>query len=395
MRKIASLLLGAAIAMSASADNYDYEALFWKAREANQRHVELSDASAQQLHAAYIAIELEDTVNQILTKIAAPTADFQAKLDALREAYEGREIIADFDALSFDLWADKPLPIPGGVDPNSYDSAPALLADTDGFRPFLSDFRLADPSSAKGTLIAVPSIRASYSELTAIARIFNDMGYNVFTVLPRLDMSGDINGLNWMMLQLDAQRAIRFVRHHAKQFQLDADKLFLIAGSKGNTSHPYTFEFFDMDPTEIADRLGTSLPGYTPDAIDNELSNVQAIIVSYGTMALPLFNARKMEADLISNSRIYSKQNADKGLKFPATLFLAGNLDWDVANLPDAIKAFYEYNNRKDKLYAVPFEAHLLNGVPHGFGAGLKYPNLMAQWQQIDVFISQVLQEQP
>ncbi len=385
-------IFGLLISQSMLAENYDYEELFWKARSANQYHVIYSDASAQALHKAYIPIELNDSINKILAKIKQPDAEFQVKLDNLRQAYEGLEQIGDPEKLTFDLWeGHEQLPVPGGEEPNGYESAQAVLADTDGFRPFISDFRVADPANAKGTLIAVPSIRASYSELTALARIFNKMNYNVFTVLPRLDMIGGMQGLNWIMLQLDAQRAIRFVKYHAEAFNLDPDKLFLIAGSKGNISHATTFEYFDMTPVELAEARGTTLADYTPDAIDNVPSTVNVGVISYGTLVLGMFNQSDITEAVISKSRIYSKENFDKGYRFPNIVLLAGNLDWDAANLPSAIKAFYDFNNREDKLYTVDYEAHLLNGIPHGFGAGVQYPNLTAQWQQIDVFFQQAL----
>lgn len=374
-------------------EGYDYEAMYWKARTANLYQVAYSDESAQRLHAAYIPIELSLSVNDILQKIRQPDAEFATKLEALRVAYEGLEKVTDYEDVTYDLWeGHTELPVPGGVDPNGYDSGQAVLTDTDGFRPFISDFRLEDPASAKGTLIAVPSIRASYSELTAIARIFNRLGFNVFTVHPRLDMIGGIDGLNWIMLQMDAQRAIRYVRYHANDFKVDPDKLFLIAGSKGNLSHPTTYNYFDMLPTDYAVARDTSLSGYENDAIDAVPSDVKVSIVSYGTMILSMFNDRKFDEGIILNSRIYSTENYAKGFKFPDIVILAGNLDRDTVNLGPAIDALYAYNQREDKLYTIHYEAHLVDAVPHGFGAGLQYPNLTTLWDQVGVFVESRLQ---
>ncbi len=55
----------------------------------------------------------------------------------------------------------------------------ARLADNKNFRPFMSDFRLDNPRSAKGTFILMPSVRGSFSELYQFAIIFNDLGYFV------------------------------------------------------------------------------------------------------------------------------------------------------------------------------------------------------------------------
>lgn len=367
------------------------EELYWATRNAVLYHAAYTRESMQPLFYAWLEFDLTPTIDEVLEKIANPDADTKKALENLREAYKGLVQTAEYSDVTFDIWeGHDAIPVPGDEDPNHYSDSLACLADDDDFRPFISDYRLDDPSSAKGTLIAIPSIRGGYTELAEIADVFNEMGYNVFTVEPRMDTVGD---LGYAMLNMDVQRSIRYVRYHADELGIDSTNIFTLAGSKGNFSHPLSFNYYDTNPTEYVKELGSTMKNYKPDEIDEEYSNVALMCVDYGTAGLAGFG-NKFTEKVITDSKIYSEENYENGLKFPDVLIMTGNLDGDTLNDPAVIEGLYNYNKLEDKLYTVNYEVHILNNVAHGFGAGSQYQNLTTQWQEVGVFIDSCLNPQ-
>jgi hypothetical protein len=257
----------------------------------------------------------------------------------------------------------------------------AWLADDPGFRPFLMDYRLKNPSAAKGTIITVPSIRGAYDELTLIAKNFNELGFNVFA------LQGRMNTVNrsYYGLQLDAQRAIRYIRFHAKELGIDPSKIASIGGSKGNFTHIMVSEYFDKTPAQYATEvLKKPLKDYVCDPIDSMPSHVSALIYSYGSFLL----GRDFSAQTIRNSHIYGKEMYEAGYRYPHIVVLAGNYDqMDIPNLPVIITALSDYNRMPDKLYEIGYEVHISDKVEHGFGSGYKYANMKNLWDAVGVFL--------
>lgn len=369
--------------------NMSDEEMYFAARTAVLYHAAYDHETYEPFATAWINVDLMPTVDTVVESINSNDAEMAEKLKVLRSSFEGLKQIADYKDVTFDIWeGHTTIPIPNGEDPNHYSDAQACLADDDGFRPFISDYRLDDPSSAKGTLIAVPSIRSGgHTELSAIADIFNKNGYNVFTVEGRMDT---VEGLGYTMLNLDVQRAVRYIRYHADELGIDETKLGVIAGSKGNFSHPMSFNFFDQTPNQYVTSLGTTLDGYEPDEIDNVYSNLAFLCVDYGSAGLTGFGT-KFSVETITKSKIYSEENYNKGLKFPDLLIMTGNLDGDTLNDPAILEGLYNYNHLEDKLYPVNYEMHIFNNVAHGFGAGLQYPNLSAQWEEVGIYLDSIL----
>ena len=337
---------------------------------------------------AWIAIDLMPTVDDNIAAIESGDEDMAAMISALRDSYKNLVQTAEYSEVTYDIWEGHDvIPTPNGTDPNHYSDAQACLADDDGFRPFISDYRLDDPSGAKGTIITIPSIRAGFTECAQVAAIFNEMGYNVFCCEPRMDT---VEGLSYTSLYLDVQRSIRYVKYHAEELGIDPDKIVTLAGSKGNMSHPLCFNYYDYDPVEYTESLGATLEGYEPDEIDEITSDVAVMCVDYGSAGLAGFGNTFTE-EIITNSRIYSEENYANGLKFPDILIMTGNLDSDTLNDPAVITGLYNYNHLEDKLYTVNYEVHIFNNVAHGFGAGTQYPNLTAAWQEAGIFIESCL----
>jgi hypothetical protein len=380
MLLIPALLCAAQLALAQGALK-DYTDVYLKARKALQYQALYEQSTVAPLFFAWMDIDMSRTASAALDYCAHPTNDSLKVLEALRTAYNGLKQIHQPKDVIIDPWeGHAALPHPGVDSDNSKETA--SLVDDPGFRPFLSDYRLPNPGSAKGTAILCPSIRGSYSELRDTASVLNRMGYNAFAIEPRFTRT---EGQRWLLLMLDAQRAIRHVIYHAKELGIDPSKIITIGGSKGNAIHQAGIFYFDMTPTDIAKSLNLDVKDYAGDAIDQVPVAIKVAIVDYGSLSISQFG--EFSKNSILNSRIYSAENYKNGFKYPAVILTSGNLDFDASNLAPIIKGMVEYNGLKDKLYTVNWEVHVLDGVTHGFGSGLHYPNMTKLWDEIDAFI--------
>ncbi len=360
----------------------DYKSVYLKARKAVLYPSAYKEEGYLHFFESWMAIDRSASYNSILKNAENPSKELRLALDSLKTSYESLVQIHPYDEVALDIWeGHKTIPVPGGAEENSLENSDGWLADDPGFRPFLIDYRLDNPSAAKGTIITIPSIRGAYDELTLIAKNFNKLGFNVFALQGRMNTVDN----RYYGLQLDAQRAIRYIRFHAKELGIDAGKIVSIGGSKGNFTHIMAYEYFDITPVQYAtDVLKKPLRDYECDEIDRVPSHVSALIYSYGSFIL----GKSFCAKTITSSHIYSKAMFDAGYRFPHIVVLAGNYDnMDVPALPVVITALSDYNLLPDKLYEIGYEVHLSDKVAHGFGSGYKYPNLLNLWDAVGTFL--------
>lgn len=393
MKKIWLLILAAILtigAMPAMAEDEGYTVeenldLYYAAREACLYMAAYDFDSIYDLtEILCMQFDLSDSLNTVVAKISDPDETMTKALTDLRNAYDSLIQEAEYDKVTFDIWQGHDvLPVPGTEIPAMGSDAAACLVDDEGYRPVLNDYRLDDPSAAKATLICVPSVRAYHSETMDFAKIFNAMGYNVLTLEPRFNKVEEGGG--YAMLGLDAQRAIRYIRFHADELGIDADKLVIIAGSKGNLAHTMATYYYDLNPIEYCEVIGLTLENYTPDEIDEIDANVDVDIYNYGPIDIVDPETGKFA---MTEANLYSEENAAAGLELPGICFLAGNNDGGVmSQLPDIIKALVDFNNAEDSLYRVNWEVHIMDGVPHGMGAATGFSNYAAVWSEVDAFI--------
>lgn len=367
--------------------DYDYVALYQAARNAQLYQAAYEEASIDALINSLIpAFELNATVDENIARFANPDEETISMLEELRTAYEGLVQIHEYDEVTYDIWeGHDELPIPGTTE-DAQGIAQACLADDDGFRPILNDFRLENPESAKGTVIAIGSVRGSNTEQLHFAQIFNEFGYNVFTLEPRFNKTVETGA--YSMLLLDAQRAIRYIKAFSEELQVDADKLIVIGNSKSNIAHVAVSDYFDLTPTETCEALGLTMNGYVDDEIDAIPANIAVSVVNYGSAMM--LDSEKIDIQLTS-SRLYSEENYAAGYKFQDVYAICGSLDGDSENVAKVIAGFYAFNANEEALYDINWEAHILNNVPHGVGAGLVYPNYAEMWNECELFISDCL----
>ena len=184
---------------------------------------------------------------------------------------------------------------------------------------------------------------------------------------------------------LDGARAVRYVRSHAKELDVAADKIGLWGFSAGGHLAGYLAAVHDKGEKDAA------------DAIDRVSDRPDFVILSYGRFSMddsiPRVgnmdgllgkNAPRAELDAISVVRLVTKDTS------PSFIY-STSADQTVNSLNAT--AYYDALKRE----GVPAELHIFERGPHGTGMaqGLKnlpelaiYPTLLENWMEMHGWMS-------
>ena len=259
------------------------------------------------------------------------------------------------------LWGET-IPL---VDGETYTEEALDLSQEDayGAEPFIIKYLLADPSTAKGNIVMVSGgamkIRANYSEGYPAAKVFNELGYNVFLLQRRVEPYSNMD------IFMDYQRAVRLVRYSVeKEGYGGADMIAGIGWSGGGFTVMGAIDscYGKLTPKDEGDS------NYVPDDIDAVNSDLDVAMIIYGS----------------ADGSI-----ATKNTNWPAFYVCAGLADTTVD--PNGSQKLYD--NVKNK---VPAMLNLIPGAAHGFGVGLAPATGIAEgcdkWPaQADVFMQENL----
>lgn len=248
-----------------------------------------------------------------------------------------------------------------------YDKTPGLVEgrDTDAspLEPTIDLYPLKDVATPAPAILVLPG--GGYTNLSmanegsSIARMFNSKGVAAFVVRYRhapLYHSP-------FPLQ-DVQRAARFVRAHAKEYNIDPASLGVIGFSAGGHNAAAFATASDND----------AQPNAT-DPIDKESAKPAYAILLYPVIDLtdPAVT-HKGSRDALSNNdpSVYEKLSPQKHVtKDTPPIFIAHGGDDRVVPIKNSI-LFYE----ACKDAGVPAELHLFEHGGHGFGLALNDPAL-------------------
>jgi acetyl esterase/lipase len=211
-------------------------------------------------------------------------------------------------------------------------------------------------------------------EGVVIARRLNEVGITAFVLSYRLPGEGHANG-TWVPLQ-DAQRALRTVRHHAKQWSLATDRIGVMGFSAGG---------------HLASTLGTQYDThcYEPvDSIDETSARPDFMILIYPVISMDATVSHMGSRDnLLGKTPPYSsiKQfsshlQVDENTP-PTFMALASD---DGAVIPENSLGFI----RELLRVGVPVEFHSFETGGHGFGIRrasgptTAWPDLLLAWMQ-------------
>lgn len=192
------------------------------------------------------------------------------------------------------------------------------------------------------------------------AKFFNSLGLDAFVVDYRVYPNFFPAPL------LDARRAVRYVRHHAQEFNINPDKIAVIGSSAGGHLVSLLSTYRDELKGEGMDALDKI--NYIPNAqilcypvisIDEDIANIG----SFHNLLGDNFNAL---APLVSTDRIVDAQTPQA--------FIWHTSDDDCVNVINSYK-YAEALKRKD----IPVEMHIFPRGVHGLGLALDNPHI-AQW---------------
>ncbi len=225
---------------------------------------------------------------------------------------------------------------------------------------------LAPKETATGaTIIVFPG--GGYSHLSEIkegsdvAKWLNSLGISAFVLKYRLGMK--YHQPNQL---LDAARAMRIVRSRAKEWNLDAGRIGILGFSAGG---------------HLASTLGTRFDAGRSDAddlFDRVSSRPDLMILLYPVITMGEFTHQGSKLNLLGENpppeliRLYSNElNVTK--ETPPTFIAHSVADPGV---PVENSLMFVEALRKAK---VPFELHLYEQGPHGFGLAPTMP-ILASW---------------
>lgn len=196
------------------------------------------------------------------------------------------------------------------------------------------------------------------NEGSQIAQVLNEAGISCFVLWYRS------YPYKAPVMFRDCQRAVRYVRYHAKSYGIDPQKISLIGFSAGGNLAGTTAEIFRNSQVEEV--------GYVHDAIDNTDAKVNAlgliypaVTFEYAQVFLECIEPKESVKDPIKRMELAKHYTLKNHITHddPPT-FLCSALDDDL------IPAMHlcEYANTL-KSFQVPCELHLFQLGGHGFGA--------------------------
>lgn len=238
--------------------------------------------------------------------------------------------------------------------------APGALGTGDLDIPTLTVFR-PQPRTGNGTAVIIAPGGAylglaSNLEGRQVADWYTSRGVTGFVLRYRLGSKY----LYPIPLQ-DAQRAIRFVRSHANEFNIGPDRIRFMGFSAGGHLAAMTATMFDGGKPDA------------PDSIDRLSSRPDFVVLGYPwlnamekneTGVLSYCSALKIPADQCTNFEQYSPDQ-HVSAQTPPT-FIYHTTDDDLVPVEASMKYY-----RALRAAGVPVEMHLFGHGRHGSGLGL------------------------
>ena len=170
------------------------------------------------------------------------------------------------------------------------------------------------------------------------------------------------------LMFLDAQRAVRYVRHHAAEYGLDPHKIVISGFSAGGNLAGVEALCFRNEPVEW--------PGYTPDAVDAEDGNPDAIGLIYpavsmhGDKIVAVIAGREVYEDPERREAFADRYDLRANVRAgDAPAFLCAAADDPVVPPKFLVELEQAYAAK-----GVSCEMHMFPFGDHGFGACQPHP---------------------
>lgn len=239
-----------------------------------------------------------------------------------------------------------------------------------GYEPFIEPF-LLDGKNNPCIITCPGGAYCCLAEHERYAELFNSMGLSVFVLNYR------INPYHYPCQIIDIQRAVKFVKYHADEFGIDANRVLVAGSSAGG-------------------HLAASACCYTDegnddgDDIDKLSSKVAGGVLCYPVITLGDYTnggTRNVFAD--GDTEIEDKFSIQKHVhKDMPPLFVWHTINdnvVDVRNVLNLAKAYHD-NGLKMELHIFP-EGHHGLGVAKGVPQAEQWTELCKNWLKYNKFI--------
>jgi len=240
---------------------------------------------------------------------------------------------------------------------------PGALGNAPTDRPILTAYRPAG-AAANGTAVIIApgggyGMLASVHEGVQEAYWFSALGVTAFVLEYRLGPR-----YHHPVELGDAQRAIRMVRHRAKDFNLETDRIGMMGFSAGGHLAATTATHFDTGKADAQ------------DPVDRESSRPDFLILGYPVISFQKSithagSVRNLLGDNPDPALINDLSNElHVTAQTPPTFIVQGTNDGAVP-VENSVEFYSALHKAK-----VPVEMHLFENGPHGFGMALTDPSL-------------------
>lgn len=214
------------------------------------------------------------------------------------------------------------------------------------FMPYMTEYPMPDGVEAKGAVLINPGgafqYRAERPEGSDVAEALSKLGYKCFVVHYRVRPYTMQEGA------LDLARAVRYVRSHSEEYEIDEDNIAIIGFSAGGILCGE--EILNFDGTVNGTKIDSS---YVPDALDNISADVKAVGFLYSFYGR--LSVASTDVELFRNANL------------PPAFFAYGTEDPFYNQMNACVEALEEAGTQ--------VEQHVFQGAPHGFGAGRSNSN--------------------
>lgn len=247
---------------------------------------------------------------------------------------------------------------------------PYFDSSIDQDMPFLTPYRAKGKVNGKtGAMIVCAGgsyIVKTEHEGTEVARHFAECGITSF------NLSYRVYPYDHKAILADVRRAVKWVRFHAEEYNVDPDKICVIGFSAGG--HLATLSATNYD-------LGTD----DGDEIDKLSSRPDAAIISYAVISMTspsvhehtryVLIGRESKAERETLAKRYSGELAVNENTPP--VFLWHTADDGCVDVENTIDMASSLSRHK-----VPFEMHIFDKGPHSLGMGKNFPGA-GQWGRL------------
>lgn len=243
------------------------------------------------------------------------------------------------------LWEEKDIP---GFDPELSEHIPAII-------PYV-----IDTQKPTGAVIVFPGggySHRAYHEGEPVALWLNSIGISAFVLEYR------VSPYRYPYPLLDAKRAIRYVRYHAKEWNIDPDRIGVLGFSAGGHLASTVGTHFDLGDAN------------SDDPIERISCRPDAMILCYPVISFGEFrhdgSMRSLLGDNPSQDMITLLSNETQVTADTPPTFL-----WHTANdsgVPVENSLLFASALSKNK---VPFELHVFPDGRHGLGLAQEHPQV-------------------